>query len=346
MYPGSTAEIIDIKHQKLFRIIGDLNKDSEPIIAVIVHLRRCASVLSALDPSIPVLAVCGGTDLNEDIRTPDYLRQMTESVARSRAVVVFAPFMLKKFEELWPSYPGLVEIIPQVVRVDEVLARKNLSIHRRWLEEQVGCKMERFFIIAGRLRPVKAPEFALTPFLEWNSEPLMPSTGASGDNDWLFKPHHHHLVYIGSVEEDTPSIQSFLSSLTSSHVHHVNSVDRECLHSLMLASDGLINCSISEGQSLTNMEAMTLGTAVLARANPGNCDLIRHNETGLIFSSPQELKLCLTRIACEQNLRRRLVESAYNWIHQPAFQPCNQIVKFRYLFSRLCAPNSPSFPSS
>ncbi|TGZ71084.1 hypothetical protein CRM22_002839 [Opisthorchis felineus] len=299
MYPGSIAEIIDIKNQKLFRIIGDLNKDSEPIIAIIVHLRRCAGVISALDPSIPVLAVCGGTDLNEDIRTPDYLRQMTESVTRSRAVVLFAPFMLKKFQELWPSYPGLVEIIPQAVRVDEVSAHKNLSIHRRWLEEQVGCKMERFFVIAGRLRPVKAPEFALTPFLEWNGEPLMPSTGASGDNDWSFRPHHHHLVYIGSVEENTPSIQLFLSSLTSSHVHHVNSVDRECLHSLMLASDGLINCSISEGQSLTNMEAMMLGTAVLARANPGNCDLIQHNETGLIFSSPQPSSFrepCTTKV--------------------------------------------------
>ncbi|KAF6770244.1 hypothetical protein AHF37_10966 [Paragonimus kellicotti] len=60
--------------------------------------------MAELDVTIPVLAVCGGTDLNEDVYNMEYLQLMTKSVQRSRAVIVFTQSMLARFQEFWVGY--------------------------------------------------------------------------------------------------------------------------------------------------------------------------------------------------------------------------------------------------
>ncbi|KAF8562148.1 hypothetical protein P879_05046 [Paragonimus westermani] len=216
------------------------------------------------------------------------------------------------------------------------MAYRDLETHLDWLTKRLGVELTRYFVIVGRLRPVKDPQFALQPFIEWNSKPVTVLNQKTDEQ--LSRPYHHHLIYIGSVEEDTKQIRAFLASTKNPYVHHVESIDRDRLHSLMIASDGLINCSLSEGQSLTIMEAMLLGVPVIARRNSGNCDLIENNTTGLLFTTPMELKTCLTRLVCEQGLRKRITASACYWIRQPQYRRNNQIEDYDEILSTLLKP--------
>lgn len=49
----------------------------------------------------------------------------------------------------------------------------------------------------------------------------------------------------------------------------------------------VLNCSLSEGQCGAILEAMTMGTLVLARAIEGNACVIEHMHTGLLFATPE-----------------------------------------------------------
>ncbi|KAF7232997.1 hypothetical protein EG68_05071 [Paragonimus skrjabini miyazakii] len=388
--------IISLDQRDIPELIDRVNSSETKKIAVIVHLRRCAEVLSKLDATIPVLAVCGGTDLNEDVHNVEYLKLMTKSVHRSRAVIVFTRSMLTRFQEFWdllslqpyftcdwvfcvgpipifskPSaqrgkivgglfldlrktgtkvvdvhtnglqtgtiFTYFTQVSAKSVNVNLELAYRDLETHVDWLTKRLGCELTRYFLIVGRLRPVKDPQFALQPFIEWNSKPVTVLNQKTDEQ--LSRPYHHHLVYIGSVEEDTNQIRAFLASMKNSpHIHHIQSIDQDRLHSLMVASDGLINCSLSEGQSLTIMEAMLLGVPVIARRNSGNCDLIENDTTGLLFTTPMELKTCLTRLICEQGLRKKLTTGARYWIRQPQYRRNYQIKEYDDIFSTLLKP--------
>jgi glycosyltransferase involved in cell wall biosynthesis len=54
-------------------------------------------------------------------------------------------------------------------------------------------------------------------------------------------------------------------------------------------ADVVLNTSFSEGAAPTILEAGILGRPVIASDVPGNRDLIRHNETGLLFASEEDM---------------------------------------------------------
>jgi len=76
------------------------------------------------------------------------------------------------------------------------------------------------------------------------------------------------------------------------------------------AADAMVNSSLSEGMSNAVLEAMAMGVPVLARAIEGNRALIRHNRTGLLFSSEGEFLRQAERLLTDARLRRRLTAGA------------------------------------
>ncbi|KAL5971748.1 Glycosyltransferase 1 domain-containing protein 1 [Taenia solium] len=88
----------------------------------------------------------------------------------------------------------------------------------------------------------------------------------------------------------------------------------------MTAAMGLINSSFSEGQPLSIMETMALGCPVVARNIPANTDLIHHSETGLMFSSPDEVKDCLESLLVNEDLHRSISARAVEKMRQHEFQ--------------------------
>jgi len=56
-----------------------------------------------------------------------------------------------------------------------------------------------------------------------------------------------------------------------------------------LDADVVLNTSFSEGCAPTILEAGILGRPVVAAAVPGNTELLRHKETGLLFADEAEM---------------------------------------------------------
>lgn len=94
----------------------------------------------------------------------------------------------------------------------------------------------------------------------------------------------------------------------------------EDTHACMKHSNALVNTSESEGMAAVVLEAMDLGTLVIARRNEGNESLIQHGVTGFLFSSPQEFKTIAENLMDDDEAQSRVTLEAKNQIlkeHSP-----------------------------
>ncbi|CAH8474701.1 unnamed protein product [Schistosoma bovis] len=312
-------KIVNINCESSLKDIDNFNRSTaNPKLVIALHLRQCSHLVSLLDKSIPVLAICTGSDINMDRTHAVYLKLMTYLVDRSFAVVLLNRPMLKQFKETWPHYPGQLQVIHQAIRVDVEDANHYKKDILTAIECKLGVKLQPFFIVAGLLRDVKDPMFALQAFLEWRNQGKKENKDSKVTSTINYKSYN--LLYVGSVEEDTENIQQFIDEIDGKVVHRCDSLTQKELHSLMLSSQALINCSISEGQSLAVMEAMSLGVPVVVRENPGNCDLIKHGKNGLVFRTSKELGECLTYLEENPEIKKQLIFAGEEFMGGKEFQ--------------------------
>ncbi|XP_063864728.1 glycosyltransferase 1 domain-containing protein 1-like isoform X1 [Scylla paramamosain] len=72
----------------------------------------------------------------------------------------------------------------------------------------------------------------------------------------------------------------------------------------------LVNSSRSESMASSILEAMALGTPVIARDIHGNTALVKHGHTGLVYSSPNDFIRELECLLQDSGLRDRLTKAA------------------------------------
>ncbi len=77
--------------------------------------------------------------------------------------------------------------------------------------------------------------------------------------------------------------------------------------------DVFVLSSISEGISMTLLEAMSAKVPVVASAVGGNCEVIQNEKTGLLFPSQDKEGLAdmLKRLMASTELRKRLSHAGY-----------------------------------
>ncbi|CAH8450785.1 unnamed protein product [Schistosoma rodhaini] len=286
-----------------------------------------------LDKSIPVLSICTGTDVYMDRTHEVYLKLMTYLVDRSFAVVLLNQPMLKQFKETWPDYPGQLQVIHQAIRVDIEDANHFKKDILTAVESKLGVRLQPFFVVVGLLRDVKDPMFALQAFLEWRNQDERENKNSKVTSTINHKSYN--LLYVGSVEEDTENIQQFIDEIDGKIVHRCDSLTQKEVHSLILSSQALINCSISEGQSLAVMEAMSLGVPVVVRENPGNCDLIKDRKNGLVFRTSKELGECLTYLEENPDIRKQIIFAAEEFIGGKEFQRGYQAKLYSHIIQHI-----------
>ena len=78
----------------------------------------------------------------------------------------------------------------------------------------------------------------------------------------------------------------------------------------MAEAVAVLNSSKSEGMCNSLLEAMLIGTPVLARANAGNVALLRHLETGLLYESAEECVRLAQQLLADDALSSRLAAAA------------------------------------
>ena len=88
--------------------------------------------------------------------------------------------------------------------------------------------------------------------------------------------------------------------------------------SAMKEADVVVNTSVSEGMSGAILEAMGIGTPVMARNIPANNALLHKDKVGILFSTPKDFheKLHHLIINDQDNYVDDLIQRAKNFVNE------------------------------
>ncbi|KAM4710280.1 glycosyltransferase 1 domain-containing protein 1 [Discoglossus pictus] len=261
---------------------------------LVIHLYKAGRHL--LGNRIPFGAIFGGTDINEDAKNEEKLRVMGAVLEEARFAVAFTPKMKDMAAMHWPHAMHKVHIQTQGIltkpstsfNCEEFL--KNAGIHQNLRN------LHLFLLICG-LRKVKDPLYLVDIFAEWHE-----------------KEPNVHLAIIGPTVDPVFTNEVKEKLLNIGGVHLIEEIPQADLQALVKRCFAVVNSSISEGMSAAILEAMDLEAPVLARNIPGNIAIIKHEETGLLFSTPQEFVQLSKRLMNDPNLKRRIISKAKQYV--------------------------------
>ncbi|KAK3539394.1 hypothetical protein QTP70_005931 [Hemibagrus guttatus] len=261
----------------------------------------------AADVGLPFGAIFGGTDINEDVKDEHKRSVMEEVLHRARFAVVFTEEMKQKAETHLDC-----DITKIYVQAQGIETRTSPDFSWTDFLHTSGVRVDRvddlhvFLLVCG-LRKVKDPLYLLNAF----SGPKFYSYGPQFSKilfptEWHAQNPMVILIIIGPKQaldkgmvlmEDHPGpATSWDGSLnqhkTSAGVFLAAERNQEELHAAMRKSFAVVNSSVSEGMSAAILEAMDLCVPVLARDIPGNTAIVQHEHSGLLYSSPEELRIC------------------------------------------------------
>ncbi|XP_056677889.1 glycosyltransferase 1 domain-containing protein 1 isoform X2 [Monodelphis domestica] len=132
--------------------------------------------------------------------------------------------------------------------------------------------------------------------------------------EWHQEEPNVYMVIVG------PEVDPVFTSEVKSRVKRAAGVQlmgempREDLHAIVKNCFAVVNSSISEGMSAAILEAMDLEVPVLARNIPGNAAIVKHEETGLLFSHPQEFIQQAKRLVNDPALEKEIVTKGKEYV--------------------------------
>lgn len=88
------------------------------------------------------------------------------------------------------------------------------------------------------------------------------------------------------------------------------------VHALVEYSFAVVNTSHSEGLPNCLLEAMMIGTPVIARRVPGNASIVHEGETGMLFDSAEECMEHLSILSEYDNIRNHITDAAIEFVDQ------------------------------
>ncbi|MFK7741295.1 MAG: glycosyltransferase family 4 protein [Planctomycetota bacterium] len=232
----------------------------------IVHAHdalRCGVQL--LGSRTPWVVSLSGEDLHQDALDDQNGPLVCEVVRRAHRVLVPSEQAGLVVEERVPDAVGKIDV---VARAATPLPTSGTDLRR-----SLGIPRQRFLVfLPGGIRPIKAQHRAISVVK------LLREAGA--DLEMILAGPEQDEVYADHVRElceQQPGVR-LLPTLAS-----------ERMGAAYVDADVVLNTSLSEGASPTILEAGVLGRPVVASDVPGNRELIRHKETGLLFQTEEEL---------------------------------------------------------
>nr|XP_023682786.1 glycosyltransferase 1 domain-containing protein 1 isoform X2 [Paramormyrops kingsleyae] len=275
---GHTCVLRDVADFKSPGDVEALMKREPPCEGVLaIHLYKGGQFL--LGCQAPFGVIFGGTDLNEDVKDNKKLAVMEQVLKKARFAVAFSHKLKEVAELLWPTQSSRVHVHPQGVSA-------------------IAEDLRVFLLVCG-LRRVKDPLYLLEAFSEWHAQDqsvILIIIGPKVDP-----------VFAGEVEE---------SLRRSTGVFLAEERSQEELHAALRRSFALVNSSVSEGMSAAILEAMDLEVPVVARDVPGNAAIVRHEGTGLLYSTPQEFVALSQRLLGDRRLAEHMVRNAKRYVSE------------------------------
>ncbi len=213
----------------------------------------------------PWVVSLSGEDLHHDMLDEERGALVCEVVRRAHRVLVPNAEAAAVVEQRAPDTVGKVDVVPR--------AAVRLPTNGTDLRRSLGIPRQRFLVfLPGGLRPIKAQHRAITVV------GVLRAAGADVE-----------MIVAGPDQEATyaAELRSLCAQQPGVRVLPTLAYDR--MGAAYTDADVVLNTSLSEGAAPTILEAGILGRAVVASAVPGNRELIRHRETGLLYESEEDM---------------------------------------------------------
>ncbi|NWH73424.1 GL1D1 protein, partial [Piaya cayana] len=258
--------------------IADLTSTDKFDAALAIHLYKGGRLLQG--SRIPFGIIFGGTDINEDTKCEEKHRVMGAVLAEARFAVAFTMKMKELAAAEWPDARKKIYVQTQGIKTTPSETFDWLRFLQDADIPTVTDSLHMFLLICG-LRRVKDPLYLVDAF----SEHILRRC-----------PVHLH----------------FISRAPG--VHLLQEMSQDDLHAATKRCFAVVNSSISEGMSAAILEAMDLGILVLARNIPGNAAIIKHKETGLLFSDPQAFVVLSKSLMDDPVMKKEIVMRAKDYV--------------------------------
>jgi L-malate glycosyltransferase len=254
---GSTSE--GGLKQSLAGTIGRFKPD-------LVHAHDAARTgLQLLGLRLPWVVSLSGEDLHVDMLHDERGPLICEVLRRAHRVLVPTPETAGLVEERVPDTVGKIDVVPR--------AASRLATDGTDLRRSLGIPSQRFLILLpGGLRPVKGQHRAMSLVR------VLRTAGADIE-----------MIVVGP--EQDPVYATELRALCAAEVgvRLLPTLSSDRMGAAYQDADVVLNTSFSEGCSPSLLEAGILGRPLIAADVPGNRELIRHKETGLLFATEEQM---------------------------------------------------------
>ncbi len=285
---GHLFEIVFVKPSTEAEEAKSEVREFDPDVVHYYHAYKTGRLLPSIDERASVVTL-SGTDVNHDWEDPAKGADLERALEGAARLVTYNPSLRERVLRAAPRFLDKLEVIPKGVDAGEEPfdLREKAGI-------EPGCVV---FFLPGGIRPVKNNLFAADGL-----EPLVRSG------------HPIRLVFAG------PILDRFYGKLlaqrlqSSTWIRHLEEIPHEAMLSALRGADVVLNTSQSEGISNAIMEAMWAGRAVLASDIPGNRDLLRDGETGVLFN-PGEFEEKAKPLASDPGRREALGRAAAAFAH-------------------------------
>jgi len=231
--------------------------------------------------------------------------------------------------------PRRVVVVPNGIRLEGFAARPGLlrpdpqGAEQRALRARLGWDPDRPCVLCvARFHPVKDHPTLLRGFaLARNHRP-------------------DAMLLLAGDGPERSRLEALAAELGISHAVTFLGVRRD-VSEIMRASDVVALTSVSEASSLTLMEAMATGSAILATAVGGNPEIVRDGEEGLLVprGDHEAVGAALARLLDDPPLRARLGNAGLRRVHEQ-FDLNQTVDKYAALFEEVLSRSARHAPEA
>ncbi|XP_069170300.1 glycosyltransferase 1 domain-containing protein 1-like [Procambarus clarkii] len=193
------------------------------------------------------------------------------------------------FEEKLMQYPAKSNS-----PLGEISKGTMLDANSQVEKQDLPEKFQPLVVLVAGLRPVKDVLFVVDAWSGWHA-----ARGGCG-----------RFVIVGPTLDPLYASRVYAHAARSSGVRVAPSLAPKECQALIKSATVMVNSSTSESMPSALLEAMMLGTPVLARDIPGNASVVTHGHSGLLFSCPDSFLRGLEALLRHVPLRRALVAAA------------------------------------
>lgn len=299
---GVTTEVVSLTDGRTY---------NAPLEATVVHgfnAYRFGEYWKAIGrPSIPYVVTMTGTDLNHDLFNEERKKCVVETLYGAERIHLFNERARDTLIKALPAVNDKTVVIPQGVA--------RLPAGPQPVKEEHGHYI---FLLPAGIRKVKNVPEAIS----------------------MLKSLHSEYPYIqlwiaGPVIEQTEFERVVkLVERHKSWVKYLGEVDFGRMGELYGRANTVLNTSLSEGQSSAILESMAHGVPVLAAANEGNSDIIKHGKNGLLYHNREEFTKYAEQLITDDAFREQLGSAGSQYVNRH-HRPENESEQLLHIYNSI-----------